>query len=436
MAEHPPQFIPDTGFDASAQLHRLTDRRIRLSRAYEQRIEAGLPRTLSESDLREAAADGPIAVINVSTLRCDAIVIQQAGSQVIPLSELTYAEARSVALRYHECLLATQAAAEALAEASQAASEGGWQSNRRIVEASARLHEARREENRMLIEISEWLWQMVARPVLKQVASSAAPGASMPRLWWCPTGPLVGLPLHAAQTGSGVSVEGVLDHAISSYTPTITALLAARRSAVSRTLTADSGPLLLLSLSDTPGERLLPQVVAEAESILRRLPASRVTLLDNRSATRQRVRHALSAHRLVHFGCHAQQDLSDPSSGALVLYDGRLTVLDLGRSRFDGDFAYLSACKTATGGVALAEEAVSMAAAVHFAGFRRVIATLWSVQDVVAAEVADQVYDQMIADGQLVPHSAALALHRALVHLRTLNPAQPGRWSPFVHLGI
>jgi CHAT domain-containing protein len=228
----------------------------------------------------------------------------------------------------------------------------------------------------------------------------------------------------------------VLDWAVSSYTPTISALLSARRLAARRPSTVPPGSFLLLSLSATPGERPLPHVVAEAESILSRLPPDQVTLLDNGNATRQRVRHGLAAHRSVHLGCHAAQDLTDPSNGALVLHDGRLTVLDLGRSRFDGDFAYLSACKTATGGVALAEESVSMASALHFAGFHRVIATLWSVQDAIAAQVADLVYAQMVEEDGFNPGSAAFALHRALIQVRALNRELPSRWSPFVHIGI
>lgn len=439
MAERSSRFDPSQGFDLRAQLHRLTDRRIRLSREYEQRAhtaDAGPLGTLSASDLREAAAGGPIVVINISTLRCDAIVVRDSEPRAMSLPELTYADARSTAIRYHECLLATQAASGAFFDAREAAKDGGWEANQRFLEASAQLRNAQLEEKRMLIDTSHWLWEKVVQPVKPHLALPASAGASPPRLWWCPTGPLIGLPLHAAGTGPGPSAESMLDWAVSSYTPTITALLSARRSTARRRSTIDSGTFLLLSLSATPGERPLPHVVAEAESILSRLPSDRVTVLNNENATRQRVRHGLTAHRSVHLGCHAEQDLTDPSNGALVLHDGRLTVLDLGRSRFDGDFAYLSACKTATGGVALAEESVSMAAALHFAGFHRVIATLWSVQDTIAAQVADLVYEQMVEDGRFIPGSAALALHRALIHVRALNPALPSRWSPFVHIGI
>ena len=352
------------------------------------------------------------------------------------LPELTYADARSTAIRYHECLLATQAASGAFFDAREAAKDGGWEANQRFLEAGAQLRNAQLEEKQMLIDTSHWLWEKVVQPVKPHLALPASAGASPPRLWWCPTGPLIGLPLHAAGTGPGPSAESVLDWAVSSYTPTITALLSARRSTArgGRPSTPVRSCCCHCRRLRVNGPCLMWWPRRSRSSADSR--PDRVTVLNNENATRQRVRHGLTAHRSVHLGCHAEQDLTDPSNGALVLHDGRLTVLDLGRSRFDGDFAYLSACKTATGGVALAEESVSMAAALHFAGFHRVIATLWSVQDAIAAQVADLVYEQMVEDGRFIPGSAALALHRALIHVRALNPALPSRWSPFVHIGI
>jgi hypothetical protein len=47
-----------------------------------------------------------------------------------------------------------------------------------------------------------------------------------PRLWWCPTGPFAFLPLHAARIYSKDIMDCASDYVISSYTPTLTALLA------------------------------------------------------------------------------------------------------------------------------------------------------------------------------------------------------------------
>ncbi|CAG8697403.1 9223_t:CDS:1, partial [Acaulospora colombiana] len=48
----------------------------------------------------------------------------------------------------------------------------------------------------------------------------------LPRIWWCATGPLAFLPIHAAGIYDPGSVDSqISDYVISSYTPTLSALL-------------------------------------------------------------------------------------------------------------------------------------------------------------------------------------------------------------------
>ena len=58
-----------------------------------------------------------------------------------------------------------------------------------------------------------------------------------------------------------------------------------------------------------------------------------------------------------------------------------MTIADITEGRFHGDFAGLSACKTAVGGVDLLDEAITLAAALHYTGYRHVVAALWSVDN-------------------------------------------------------
>ena len=97
--------------------------------------------------------------------------------------------------------------------------------------------------------------------------------------------------------------------------------------------------------------------------------------------------------------------------------------------------AFLAACKTATGGVTLPNEAISLAAALHYAGYRHVVATLWSANDYAAAEVTRMVYDELAASGRLSSARSAQALHAAVRHLRDTGRNWPGWWIPFVHIG-
>jgi CHAT domain-containing protein len=169
--------------------------------------------------------------------------------------------------------------------------------------------------------------------------------------------------------------------------------------------------------------------VAEEREMLMRLFAGRYTLLDGPQATVAEVQAQLPAHRWAHFSCHGHQLLDDPSEGGLRLIDGRLTIASLSTRQYQGDFAFLSACQTATGGTKLADEAISLTAALHYTGYRHVIGTLWSVFDTTATEVARAVY----ATG-FSPENSARRLHHVLRD--TMRDTQRlSVWTPFTHTG-
>ncbi|CAL9677456.1 hypothetical protein SUDANB1_08133 [Streptomyces sp. enrichment culture] len=158
-------------------------------------------------------------------------------------------------------------------------------------------------------------------------------------------------------------------------------------------------------------------------------------LVDDR-APRADVLDVLPRSHVVHFACHAGQDLVNPSQGHLRLHDGALDVLKIARLRLDtAELAYLSACQTATGGVTLADEAVHLASAFQLAGYRQVIGTLWPIQDAVAADIAKDVYTQLRRDGGVATARAAAALHRAVQRARAAHPREPHLWASHIHLG-
>jgi CHAT domain-containing protein len=85
--------------------------------------------------------------------------------------------------------------------------------------------------------------------------------------------------------------------------------------------------------------------------------------------------------------------------------------------------------------VDLPDEAITLAAALHYTGYRHVIATLWSVWDAEAAQVAEDVYNALVSDGELQAAGAARALHDAVNRLRAGHPDRPSVWTPFAHTG-
>ncbi|MEV7964614.1 CHAT domain-containing protein [Sphaerisporangium sp. NPDC088356] len=337
-----------------------------------------------------AASDGPVVLVNVSARRCDALVLAGGGVTVCPLPGLR---------------------AEDVVE---------WANSllRLFLRPPANLLEnvaAHQRANDLL----RWLGANVTAPVLAVTRDA-------PRVWWCPTGPLALLPLHAAVDPS--TGECVLDRVVSSYTPAIRTLIDARARPASA---ARPRRTLLVAMAHTPGA---PDLAVRPEiDALTGLLGDRCTLLED--AVVADVRDRLDGHPWVHLACHGLQDARRPSRSGVVLRDGMLTVLDIAGMRLpDAELAFLSACQTAATGSALTDEAIHLAAALQVVGFRHVVATLWPVYDEIAPELARLFYQRLA--GEPDASDAAETLNHAVRRLRDAgNAALPGIWAPYIHVG-
>jgi CHAT domain-containing protein len=160
----------------------------------------------------------------------------------------------------------------------------------------------------------------------------------------------------------------------------------------------------------------------------------RADVLDGASASRTAVLAALENRSGIHFACHGSMDLDHPAQSGLSLHDHVLTIADLAGLRESADFAYLSACRTATGSSHLPDETMTLAAALHYAGFAHVIGSLSGIADRAAADVAESVYGRMIDSHGFDPDRAPRALHEALQeHRRRSSPLRT--WTAFTHTG-
>ncbi|MFD5949715.1 CHAT domain-containing protein [Streptomyces collinus] len=339
--------------------------------------------------LRAVAAEGPVVVLNVAERRSDALILTAEQLHTVPLTDVT---------------------PERVAEY--------------VVDFYLALQDPTKLSARTTLEdVFAWLWDAVTGPVLDVLGyRPVPPDGTPPRLWWVPTGLLTLLPLHAA----GRAGDGVLDRVMSSYAPTVGTLAHVRNAA------RPDGPTQVTVVA-LPGNDL-PNAQRESKDIRHLFPGAR-QLVDDR-ATRADVLDVLPTSHVVHFACHAGQDLVNPSQGHLRLHDGALDVLEIARLRLDtAELAYLSACQTATGGITLADEAVHLASAFQLAGYRQVIGTLWPIQDAVAADIAKDVYTQLRRDGGVATARASAALHRAVQRARAAHPREPHLWASHIHLG-
>ncbi|GAB3003023.1 CHAT domain-containing protein [Saccharothrix stipae] len=409
---------PDTSAGtAQPWAERWVDRQLALVQEWEDLVRQARSTTGSVDALRQPAVEEllsvmhgeVVVVVNIARLRCDAIVITTNDIQVIPLPALVAEESVEQVNRYLTALHRHERAS-----------------------GDPAVHV---EFELTITAMLEWLWDTTAEPVLTTLGHTSAPAsdAHWPRLWWSPTGPLTLLPLHAAGYHDEGEDRAVLDRAISSYAPTLRALDQARASAAR---SSQAGDLLMVAMPTTPGQAPLPSVRREQDMLARLFGLESFTVLGEERADRLTVSRELNHHRWVHFACHGTQNPGSPSLGGFLLHDGFLTISDLSASHNErGEFAYLSACRTAVGGVAALDEAITTVAAFQHAGWQHVIGTLWAVSDDTAADVATDFYTEQFANGTFHPATAASSLHGAVRNIRDHARTRPSLWAPFVHVG-
>jgi hypothetical protein len=415
-------------------LSRIIDRRIELAREWDhlvvqaRQLGPGFAEFLappSAESLRLAVADGTAVLVNVTERRSDALVVTAGGIRSVPLP-LTVGEAADLANRHMRRLIDLDRAVAELNFARErvARRDDGPAFHLHHVAVMA-VQDAQDHLDRDLITTLGRLWDTVAEPVLNTLPAGA-------RIWWCPTGAVNFLPLHAAGRHD-LPGASVLDQSVSSYTPTVRALARARHRP--EDTGAEPGRMLVVVVPEAPGGPMLPQATEEAELLREVIPAERLTVLEGSRATREAVLEALPEHRWVHFGCHGTPDYEDPSRAGLLLHDGLLTVADIERRRYYGDFAFLSACHTASGGARLPDEVITLAAGLHHTGFRHVLATLWSVDSDVALSVARTVIAGLTRTGHFETTAVAAVLRTAVLERRAAEPDRPSRWALFTHTG-
>ncbi|KAM0349863.1 hypothetical protein ACHAP4_010218 [Fusarium culmorum] len=292
----------------------------------------------TEAEIFEAAAYGPVVVINISDGRCDAIII-------------TKDQMRSLALR------------NITNDLHQFACKSDFGSSR----------------------ILEWMWDHITEPILDALGYSHPPGEDpWPHVWWIPTDLLTLFPLHAAGYHRRESSETVIDRVVSSYASSIRAIIRGRQNEISIRSTSTVVPrAMLVGMQYTPECGPLPFAIKEVD-IVQDLCKSLGLETVRPSSRKENVSKGLLGCKVFHFAGHGATDEEDPSNSHLLLEDwkeDRFCVADLQRMnlREHAPFlAYLSACGTGQmKRYNLVDESIHLISAYQLAGFRHVIGTLW-----------------------------------------------------------
>ena len=346
-------------------------------------------------DLQHATSGGPVIIVNASEYSCDVLIVSLDRDPVhIPL-HITWEGVRDMSTEL--CKLTERA--------------------------------KKVDVTRELAGFLRKLWDQIVSPIVDFLQATLPPQS---RIWWCPTAEFSVLPLHAA----GPFRKGqrnLPEIYISSYTPTLTALIRARRCDPSSSATRQKR-FIAIGQGKAVGESELVSVGAELDNIGRLVdgPAT-FTRIDGQESCISRVVEELGKNDWVHLACHGLPNPQKPFESAFALRDGHFTIQRIiGCNLKNPEFAYLSACHTTVGDEESPDEAIHLASAMQFAGFRSVIGTMWAVDDGETDEITSTFYKHMVDESGHLDHTrAAFALNKAM---KRMNVSFDQRIL-YIHLG-
>jgi tetratricopeptide (TPR) repeat protein len=226
-------------------------------------------------DLIAATDQGPIVIINVSSYRCDAFLVEHHGIRVLPLPNLRMEELNE---KVQQLLVGS-------------------------------------------ISILQWLWDVAAGPILDALGYQCLPSDNnLPHVWWIPTGVLSHFPIHGAGLYTKGSTNTVLDRVMSSYSSSIKALVFGRGRSVRKPSESTPKHALLVAMRHTPGHRTLPFANKEVEMLANLCPSLQLKPVMSLQRREEVLAH-LQTCEIFHFAGHGRSDLWDPSRSCLLLDD-------------------------------------------------------------------------------------------------------------------
>ncbi|KAF4432614.1 TPR domain-containing [Fusarium acutatum] len=303
----------------------------------------------SKNEILDAASDGPLVIINVSLHRCDALIIEVSCIRSVKLSDDLYKDI----VRFRE----------------------------KISTPSP--------------DLLEWLWDGVVGPILSEAGIHL--GEQLPRLWWIPTGPLLGFPLHAAGYHSEGKGRTALDRVVSSWK-------------------LETKNLVLVATEKIPNFDSLVHAsreIATVEEVANSMEIYPMTPERSKGSVQSAMRNCDIFHFIGDYIPCATQ----PLQSQLLLEDwedGSLKVqslLDIKRSGHLPFLAYLSTSRMSDmlRGRSVRDN-IHLSSACQIAGFRHVIGAGWTANDEMCAKMAERIYT-ILEERDLSDDSVSYALH-------------------------
>jgi CHAT domain-containing protein/tetratricopeptide (TPR) repeat protein len=194
----------------------------------------------------------------------------------------------------------------------------------------------------------------------------------------------------------------------------------------------------------------LPGTAREADAVRAAFAPAPVATLTGALATEAGLRAALPQARFVHIATHGivERDrdallaglaLAPGATRGVAAHedDGFLQLYEIDRLRLDSELVVLSACETSAGALVAGEGMFALSRGFMAAGARRVVASLWQVEDESTAALVAGLFRRLAAaerDARAIDIAVALRDAKREVRARS-SWQQPFYWAGFVLSG-
>jgi CHAT domain-containing protein/tetratricopeptide (TPR) repeat protein len=320
-------------------------------------------------------------------------------------------------------------------------------------------------------------WPALASACAETLLAGIELGGRGPaRLFIVPDGALHGLPFEVLPLGGEPTRRPLIELAEIAYAPSVSLLLRAppRRPA------APGGTVALAAFGD-PAPRAgdgarearggvqgeielgpLPHARREVEALERLYPGGRVYV--GAEATEERFFAEAPRAAILHLAAHAVLDDARPAFSGIALApatggrgahaDGWLQAFEVLETPLAADLATLSACESGRGTLRRGEGLLGLARAFQLAGARRLLVSLWKVDDALTADFMSDFYRRLRRGGTAAaalratklamlgsgapagrPAEAVGAARGVGVSSRAASLAAPSAWAAFVLVG-
>jgi len=187
----------------------------------------------------------------------------------------------------------------------------------------------------------------------------------------------------------------------------------------------------------------LPYTRQEAEAILALVPANARKAALGFEANRAAVMNDdLSKYRIIHFATHSFLDTAHPELSSIVLstldrqgkpQEGFLRAHEVFNLKLGAELVVLSGCRTGLGKEVKGEGLYGMTRGFMYAGSKRVLVSLWDVQDQATAQLMTDFYRDLL--GPKRPNTAAALRAAQIAIWRDVRWQAPYYWAGFVLQG-